>query len=301
MSTATPMLAGPGRRLTVENSRMLAGIPPYVATIRRVVPDAEETLTYWVAIDDPQVRRSYHFQPGQISMLGVFGVGEIPISISSDPARPLVLAHTVRACGRVTNALKALKAGDQVTVRGPFGRPWPVERARGGDLLIVAGGLGMAPLRSAIYTAIRNRGSFRRLIVLVGARSPEQILFPYEMSLWEHLLGMHRVELHQTVDVADGDWPHDVGVVTTLFPKAEIDPLVTTVFTCGPEIMMRFAIRDLLAMGVPKKRIWLSMERNMQCAVKFCGHCQIGPFFVCEDGPVFRYDEIGELMEVDEL
>jgi len=301
MSAATPMLAGPGGRLTVENSRMLAGVPPHVATIREVVLDAEETLTYWVEIDDPEVRGSYHFQPGQISMLGLFGVGEIPISMSSDPALPLVLAYTVRACGRVTNALKALKEGDQVTVRGPFGRPWPVESARGGDLLIVAGGLGIAPLRSAVYTAIRNRGSFRRLIVLVGARSPEQFLYPDEVSTWGNLPEAQRVELHQTVDVADGDWPHDVGVVTTLFPKAEIDPLVTTVFTCGPEIMMQFAIRDLLALGVPRKRIWLSMERNMQCAVKFCGHCQLGPYFVCEDGPVFRYDEIGELMEVEEL
>jgi NAD(P)H-flavin reductase len=201
----------------------------------------------------------------------------------------------------VTNALKGLKAGDQVTVRGPFGRPWPVETGRGGDLLIVAGGLGMAPLRSAVYTAMRHRGSFRRLIVLVGARSPEQVLYPDEMARWGDPAGPHLMELHQTVDVPDDDWHHDVGVVTTLFPKADIDPLVTTAFTCGPEIMMRFAIRDLLALGVPAKRIWLSMERNMQCAVKFCGHCQIGPYFVCESGPVYRYDEIGELMEVDEL
>ena len=301
MSTATPILTGPEGQLTVDTSRMLAGIPPRVATIQKVVPDAYETYTFWVEIDDPEIRSTYHFLPGQISMLGVFGVGEIPISMSSDPAQPLVLAYTVRACGRVTNALKGLKAGDQVTVRGPFGRPWPVETGRGGDLLIVAGGLGMAPLRSAVYTAMRNRGSFRRLVVLVGARSPDQVLYPDEMAQWSDPAGPHLMEFHQTVDVPDDDWHHDVGVVTTLFPKADIDPLVTTVFTCGPEIMMRFAVRDLLALGVPQKRIWLSMERNMQCAVKFCGHCQLGPYFVCEDGPVFRYDEIGELMEVDEL
>jgi NAD(P)H-flavin reductase len=290
-----------GRRLTVDSTRLVAGVVPQVATIRRVVPDAFETYTYWVVIDDPHVRRSFRFQPGQISLLGVFGVGEIPISISSDPARPLILGHTVRACGRVTNALKALKAGDQVTIRAPFGRPWPVSQARGGDLLVVAGGLGMAPLRSAVYTAIRNRGSFRRLIVLVGARGPEHVVFPYEMSLWQSLLQDQRVELLQTVDVPDGDWPHDVGLVTDLFPKADIDPRVTTVFTCGPEIMMRSAIRDLVARGVPRKRIWLSMERNMQCAVKFCGHCQLGPYFVCEDGPVFNYREIEDLLEVEAL
>ena len=159
----------------------------------------------------------------------------------------------------------------------------------------------MAPLRSAVYTAMRNRGSFRRLVVLVGARSPDQVLYPDEMAQWSDPAGPHLMEFHQTVDVPDDDWHHDVGVVTTLLPKADVDPLVTTVFTCGPEIMMRFAVRDLLALGVPQKRIWLSMERNMQCAVKFCGHCQIGPHFVCESGPVYRFDEIGELMEVDEL
>lgn len=288
------------RQLTVENTRLLAGVVPQVATIRRVVEDAEETYTYWVEFDDPEFRRLFTFQPGQISLIGVFGVGEIPISISTDPAEPLMLGHTVRICGRVTNALKALKEGDQVTIRAPFGRPWPVPHARGGDLLIVAGGLGMAPVRPAIYAALRSRGSFRRIIVCVGARSPEQILFPDEMERWKSPERLDLV-LHMTVDVPDKTWPHHVGLVTQLFPKADIDPRVTTVFTCGPEIMMRFAIRDLVALGVPRKRIWLSMERNMQCAVKFCGHCQLGPYFVCEDGPVFNYPELEDLMEVEEL
>lgn len=287
--------------IAVSTSEVLAGVAPQPATIRRVVKDAYETFTYWATIDDPRVRRSFRFQPGQIDMLGVFGVGEIPVSISSDPARPTVLAHTVRSCGRVTNVLKGLGAGDQVTLRGPFGRPWPVAQARGGDLLVVAGGLGMAPVRPAVYTAIRDRSSFRRLIVLVGARGPEHILYPWEMDMWGEWLRARGIELRMTVDVADDQWPYEEGVVTTLFPKANIDPRVTTVFTCGPEIMMRFAVRDLLALGIPATRIWLSMERNMHCGVKLCGHCQLGPYFVCADGPVFRWDEVGDLMGVQEL
>lgn len=285
----------------VSEAQIAGGVRRKVATIRRVAQDAYETFTYWAVLEDPITRRAYRFEPGQINMLGLFGVGEIPVSVSSDPARPLTLGHTIRACGRVTNAFKELKRGDRITVRGPFGRPWPLAQARGGDLLVVAGGLGMAPLRSAVYTAIRHRGSFRRLIVLVGARGPEHVLYPDEMDLWAHWLRARGIELMLTVDIADDSWPYDEGVVTTLFPKARIDPRVTTVFACGPEIMMSFAVRDLLALGVPDRRIWLSMERNMQCGVRLCGHCQLGPKFVCADGPVFRYDEIADLMEVHEL
>ncbi len=289
------------RMPTVSEAEIAGGVRRKVATIRRVAQDAYETFTYWAVLEDAIARRAYRFEPGQINMVGLFGVGEIPVSVSSDPARPLILGHTIRACGRVTNAFKRLKRGDQITIRGPFGRPWPLAEARGGDLLIVAGGLGMAPLRSAVYTAIRHRGSFRRLIILAGARAPEHVLYPYEMDMWANWLRARGIELMLTVDIADDSWPYDEGVVTTLFPKARIDPRVTTVFACGPEIMMWFAVRDLLALGVPDRRIWLSMERNMQCGVKLCGHCQLGPYFVCADGPVFRWDEIGDLMGVEEL
>jgi NAD(P)H-flavin reductase len=291
------MMALPG----VAEREVPGGVAASVATVRRVFEDAYETYTYWVSLDDPVLRRRYRFEPGQINMIGLPGIGEIPISVSSDPARPRLLAHTIRACGRVTNAFKTLRRGDRVTIRGPFGHPWPVARARGGDLLIVAGGLGMAPVRPAAYTAIRNRGWFRRLIVLVGARGPEHVLYPYEMDMWAQWLRERGIELMRTVDVADASWPYDEGVVTTLFSKAHIDPRVTSVFTCGPEIMMRFAVRDLITLGVPQERIWLSMERNMQCGVKLCGHCQLGPYFVCADGPVFRYDQLEDLMGVEEL
>jgi NAD(P)H-flavin reductase len=286
----------------VRKDEVIAGVPTLPATVRSVVREAEDTYTYWTTFDDPEARRSFAFRPGQISMLGAFGVGEVPISVSSDPARPMQLAHTVRVCGRVTEVIGALKPGDRVTIRGPFGRPWPVERARGGDLVIVAGGLGMAPLRSAVYEALRHRASYRRVLLLVGAREPAQLLFRRQLEMWMSWSRFaNSLEVHITVDRADATWQHGVGMVTRLFPFVDIDPRVSTVFMCGPEVMMRFAMRDLAALGVPPAQLWVTMERNMHCAVRLCGHCQLGPYFVCADGPIFRWDEIGYLLEVDEL
>lgn len=285
---------------TVAHEELIAGVPTLTATVDQVVEDAADTYTYWATLDDPVARAAYRFHPGQISMVGVFGVGEVPISVSSDPETPDRLAHTIRVCGRVTHVIEGIRPGDRITLRGPFGRPWPIDSARGGDLVIVAGGLGMAPLRSAIYAAIHRRGSFRRVQLLVGARDPSQVLYRAELERWMSG-GPEELEVHLTVDVADDAWPHREGVVTTLFPYADVDVKVATVLTCGPEIMMRFALRDLVRLGVPRERLWLTMERNMHCAVKLCGHCQLGPWFVCADGPIFRWDEVEDLMEVEEL
>jgi NAD(P)H-flavin reductase len=271
------------------------------ATVRRIVRETPDTATYWLTITDPWARTTYHFEPGQFNMLYVFGAGEVPISISSDPDSPARLAHTVRATGRVTNAFPSLHPGDQVGLRGPFGRPWPVHAAAGGDLLIVAGGLGLAPVRPAIYHALNHRERFGRVVVLVGARGPEHLLYGGELDAWGHWMRGRGVEVGITVDVADEPWPYGVGVVTTLFPGAAIDPTRTTALVCGPEMMMRFAARDLLALGIPGDRIHVSMERNMQCGVRLCGRCQFGPTFVCADGPVFPYEEIADLLEVDAL
>jgi NAD(P)H-flavin reductase len=156
-------------------------------------------------------------------------------------------------------------------------------------------------VRPAILRAIRHRASFRRIVLIVGARGPEHMLFRRELETWMHVLRDRGVEVHMTVDIADEGWPYVEGVVTTLFPKAHIDPRASTVFSCGPEIMMWFAMRDLLAMGVAADRLWVSMERNMHCGTKLCGHCQLGPTFVCADGPVYRWDQLGPLLEVDEL
>jgi NAD(P)H-flavin reductase len=285
----------------VHTGESIAGAATLSATVHRIVEDAADTFTFWSTFDDPQTRRGFSFAPGQISMVGIFGVGEVPISVSSDPARPMLLGHTIRACGRVTNVFAGLHPGDRITVRGPFGRPWPVAKARGGDLLIVAGGLGLAPLRSAVYDALRHRQMYRRVVLAIGARDPSQMLYRRQIETWLRLARFEGLEVHLTVDQADDAWPYREGLVTALFPELEIDPRSTTVFTCGPEIMMTSALRDLERMGVPDERLWLTMERNMHCAVKLCGHCQLGPWFVCADGPIFRWDEVRDLMEVDEL
>ncbi len=286
------------RPLTVET---FEGVPTRVATVRRIVQETPDTFTYWMTFRDPEDRRRHRFEAGQFNMLYVLGVGEVPISISSDPERSARLAHTIRSTGGVTNAIRQLRPGDQVGVRGPFGRGWPLRDARNGDLLIVAGGLGLAPVRPAIYQAIRHRGQFRRVIVLVGARGPEHMLYRHELDMWMQWMRFRAIEVHLTVDVPDDQWPYNEGVVSTLFPQARLDPEWTTAFVCGPEIMMRFAARDLLEMGLPQRSVYVSMERNMRCGMRICGHCQFGEKFVCADGPVFRYDEVVDLLGVDEL
>jgi NAD(P)H-flavin reductase len=280
--------------------RQPEGGPTRVAVIQRVVPETPESATYWCAFRDGE-GDGYEFQPGQFNMVYLFGVGEVAISISSDPAHTHRLGHTIRHVGRVTNVFRGLGPGDEIGVRGPFGRPWPLHEAMDGDLLVIAGGVGVCPVRPAIEWAMRNRERYHRLILLMGARTPDLLPYKDQLDEWVSLMQRLDVELHLTVDEADASWPYDEGVVTTLFPKAKIEPVRTTAFMCGPEIMMRFAGKGLMEVGVPDERIWASMERHMQCGVQLCGHCQLGPWFVCSDGPVFRYDAIRELMEVREL
>ena len=276
------------------------GPPARRAVITRVVPETPDSWTYWMRFKAGD-GEGYAFEPGQFNMLYLFGIGEVAISVSSDPSHPELLAHTIRSVGRVTNAIRALKPGDEVGIRGPFGKPWPLEQAMGGDLVVVAGGVGICPVRPAIEYAMRHRDRFRRLVLLMGAREPS--LFPYKEQLDDWVAQMQRigVELHLTVDTADEGWPYGEGVVTTLYPKAGLDPAKTTAFICGPEIMMWFAAKGLLEAGVVSERVFVSLERHMQCGIGLCGHCQLGPYFVCVDGPVFRWDVASSLMEVREL
>ena len=277
------------------------GVPARVAVIQRIVPETPDSSTFWSTWRGDE-DDGYAFSAGQFNMLYLFGIGEIPISISSDPGHPHRLGHTIRFVGRVTDAFKALQPGDEIGVRGPFGSAWPLSEAEGGDLLVVAGGLGVCPVRPAIESAMRHRDRYRRLILLVGARTPDLLPYQDELDEWLKRMESLGVELHLTVDEApEPGWLHDIGVVTTLFPKAQIEPARTTAFICGPEIMMRFSGRGLLELGVPIDHVYVSMERNMQCAIGICGHCQFGPYFVCSDGPVFRYDRVVDLMGVREL
>jgi len=238
------------------------------------------------------------FATGQFNMLYVFGVGEIPISISGDPARRSPLVHTTRAVGTVSRAMRALKPADVIGVRGPFGSHWPIERVMGKDIVIVAGGIGLAPLRSVMYQIVAQREKYSKVTLLYGARTPEEILYRKEVEHWRSHFDL---EVYVTVDRATGTWRGSVGVVTRLIPRAPFDPQNTIALVCGPEIMMRFSAAELEKRGVAVDNIFVSMERNMKCAVGFCGHCQYGPDFVCKDGPIFSYSHVKDLLVKREI
>lgn len=231
-------------------------------------------------------------------MLYVFGIGEIPISISGDPAKHGSLIHTIRAVGAVSRAICALKPGDLLGVRGPFGNCWPLDQARGKDLVLIAGGLGLAPLRPALYQIMAQREMFGRVTLLYGARTPEDILYRKECERWRAHLDL---DVAVTVDRAMGDWHGSIGVVPRLISRASFDPLNTFALICGPEVMMRFSAVDLEKYGVPTEHIFISMERNMKCALGFCGHCQYAHVFVCKDGPVLAYSRVKELFFKQEI
>lgn len=238
------------------------------------------------------------FAPGQFNMLYAFGMGESAISISGDPARPEKLVHTIRAVGTVTRALQQLRKGDMVGIRGPFGRPWPMAEALNKDLVIIAGGIGLAPLRPVIYDAVRRRESFGKVVIVYGSRSPADLLFTKEIETWRKKLD---IEIEVTVDAADRTWKGHTGVVTKYLGKTDFDPAKAIAMMCGPEIMMRFAARELERLGMPTPSIWVTMERNMRCGAALCGHCQFGPSFICREGPVYRYDEVSRLLCVREV
>jgi NAD(P)H-flavin reductase len=238
------------------------------------------------------------FQPGQFNMLYVFGIGEVAISVSGDPSAAGGYVHTVRDVGAVSGAIAKLSAGAVLGLRGPYGTPWPVEAADGGDVVFVAGGLGLAPLRPAIYHVLARRERYGRVALLYGTRSPADILFRQEIERWRRRLDF---EVLVTVDRADTAWRGDVGVVPRLVARAGFDPHSAVGMVCGPELMMRYTANTLGDAGVADDRIYLSMERNMKCAIGLCGHCQFGPDFVCKDGPVMRYDRIADILSVREI
>ncbi|OFW67714.1 MAG: Ni/Fe hydrogenase subunit gamma [Actinobacteria bacterium RBG_16_68_21] len=254
--------------------------------------ETEDTVT--LTIEDREARG---FLPGQFFMLSPFGIGESAISISGDPGRPGAIEHTIRSVGMVTAALSSLRPGDRVGARGPYGVGWPMEAATGGDLVVVAGGIGLAPLRSVVRQVIGARHRFRRVAVLIGARAPSELLFQQEIHEWR---GRFDLDVHVTVDSADASWMGPIDVVTRLIPRMDVDPAKSVAMVCGPEVMMRFAAADLERLGISSDRIYVSMERNMQCAVGVCGHCQMGPFFICKDGPVLPYSRIAPYMGVRE-
>jgi NAD(P)H-flavin reductase len=267
---------------------------PFV--VERVTQDVSDTFTLVLR---PQYQaESFPFLPGQFNMLYLFGVGEVPISISGDPTHPERLVHTIRALGAVTGAMQRLRKGSVIGVRGPFGSAWPLQQAVGSDIVIVAGGVGLAPIRPAILAILAERERYGRFVVLYGARSPRDILFARQLERWRSRMD---VLVDVTVDRAGGGWHGNVGVVTQLIGHGGFDPEHTVALVCGPEIMMRYAVSSLADKGVAHNRTYVSMERNMKCAVGFCGHCQFGGAFVCRDGPVFRFDRIADIFAIREL
>lgn len=238
------------------------------------------------------------FEAGQFNMVYVFGVGEIPISISGDPARRDSLIHTTRAVGTVTRAMSRLKAGATLGIRGPYGMAWPVEAAHDKDIVIVAGGIGLAPLRPAMYRILQRREQYRHVVLLYGARTPGDVLYRKQLEQWRSQFDL---DVFVTVDRATSSWRGSVGLVTQLIGRAPLDPLNTVAMVCGPEMMMRFTTMELEKRGVSSDDIYVSLERNMKCGIGLCGHCQFGPEFVCKNGPVFRHSRVRHLLSKWEI
>jgi len=270
---------------------------PYLPREAEVVERIEEspnTFSLHLRLTDGQ---PYSFEPGQFNMLYLHGVGEVPISIVADAAEDdgpnATLTHTIRALGRVTHGLAALQAGDHIGLRGPYGRGWPMRAALDRDVIVVTGGLGCAPSVSIIHHILGRRERYGKLSILQGVKHTDDLIWRAQYDAWAELPD---VQVLLAADVASPGWPGHVGLVTTLFEHLELVPQRSIAMLCGPEIMMRAAAEGLHARGLPAEAIYLSMERNMQCAVGHCGHCQIGGSFVCRDGPVFAWPELRGLL-----
>jgi NAD(P)H-flavin reductase len=261
---------------------------PHPAIVLSVKSEAPRLATFSFAFQDQERQRRYQVKPGQFNMIYMPGVGEVPVSVSHDPEEGPGIGHTIRFTGRVTDVIGQLGPGAVVGLRGPYGRGWPMEQARGRDVLLVTGGLGLAPLRLVVRALLADRGQYGRLVLLHGARQPADLLYVSEYPEWER----QGMDVMVTVDHADEAWRGRVGVVPLLFNQLRIDPDRTIMLTCGPEILMRFAVTEAQSRRVSDADIYYSMERNMQCAVGMCGHCQLGPAFLCKDGPVFAHREL---------
>jgi NAD(P)H-flavin reductase len=273
----------------IRQHNPLEPIPFRIEAVREELPDC---IT--LVLDCKE--KPFTFAPGQFSMLYVFGHGEVPISMSGDPTKPEKIVHTIRNVGSVTAALQRLKAGDMVGIRGPFGSIWPLEQAKGKSVIIMAGGLGLAPLRPAIYHLLANKNDYNTITLLYGTRTPETILFADELKEWGE-----QIDVAVTVDSAGSDWKDHVGVVTNLLNSRSLKPDSTAALLCGPEIMMRFCANALLGRGMVSSDIYVSMERNMKCAIGHCGRCQYGPYFICHDGAVFSFDRVERLFGIREM
>ncbi|MCO6413455.1 MAG: FAD/NAD(P)-binding protein [Thiogranum sp.] len=268
---------------------------PMQAEVVNRVEESPTIFTLSLRLVDEQQHNNYRFAPGQFNMLYQYGVGEIPISIVGDPSEPYLLQHTIRTVGRVTRGFAKLKVGDRIGLRGPFGRGWPLDAVQGRDVLIVTGGLGCAPVVPVINHVLHRRGQVGRIAILQGVKHSEDFIWRERYEQWD---AEPDTQILLAADVSGPNWKGFTGRVTALFDKLDIDFANSITMMCGPELMMISAARLLLERGVSPAMIWFSMERNMQCAVGHCGHCQYAEKFICRDGPVFPYHEIRHLLGV---
>lgn len=271
---------------------------PVPARILRVREENFNTRTYTLQFQDAEIRRMFRFTPGQFNMVYVPGVGDAAISISSDPTATETLDHTIRLVGSVTRAIQELDAQTLVGLRGPFGRGWPLAAMEGKDVVIVAGGIGLAPLRPVIYWLLHHRDLFRRVVLLYGCRTPEDRVFAEELEKWD---AGGKIHVLVTVDNATGSWTGPVGVVTSLLRRIKVNAERTIVLVCGPKVLNHVAAWNFLQLHVPPDRVYVSLERNMNCGFGRCGHCQYGGKFMCRDGPVFRFSEVADIFGKEEI
>jgi NAD(P)H-flavin reductase len=265
---------------------------PHVALIEQRIQETPTIFTLRLRYDW-DVQEPYEFDPGQFNMVTLFGVGEIPISIVNDPQENTFFDHTIRVVGRVSDGLSKLQPGDRVGIRGPFGRGWPLTRMKGKDILLVTGGLGCAPLVSVIRYLMRRRDFYGRIHILQGVKHSSDLIWREQYDEWAKLRDVH---ILLAADVAGKGWKGQQGMVTELLNQISLRPQRTVALLCGPELMMLAAIANLRELGLADGSIWFSMERNMQCGIGQCGHCQIGPHYVCQDGPVFNYSDLADFL-----
>ena len=266
---------------------------PKIFTVRSNVHETNDVFTLGLTATDG---KPFDFLPGQFNMLYLFGIGEIPVSICSSPDTKEILLHTIRAVGAVSNGLQKLKVGDEIGIRGPFGTSWPLSK-KNCDVLIIGGGVALPPLRTSLYTLAANKQHYKKITFLYGARTPDDIMCKDDLECWKK----SGIDVQISVDHPDEQWNGHVGVVTSLIATHIYNPKNTTTFICGPEIMIHFALKELIKAQVDEEQIYVSMERNMQCGVGICGHCQYGPYFMCKDGPVFSYPQIKKWFAIKEL
>jgi NAD(P)H-flavin reductase len=274
---------------------MIAPYQPCEVEVLERIQESPGLFTLRLRFTDPQLQEEYHFEPGQFNMLYLYGVGEVPISIVSDPSDERIIDHTIRAVGRVTRGLERLQAGDRIGLRGPFGRGWPMRAAEQRDVVVVTGGLGCAPVVSVINYITHRRERYGHMNIVQGVKHSNDFIWRERYEQWRQLPD---TSVLLAADAGDALWPWHIGRVTDLFDQLEFDTQHVSVMMCGPEGMMRVVAKHMLGAGVEGDNLWLSMERNMQCGVGHCGHCQYGDKFICRDGPVFNYSQIKDLFGV---